>query len=305
MAAPDSTIWGKAASDYEGHEAKMGLAISIVNTASKSTVTIDVWFWSEYSVLDSRNTLYFDNEKTTATTSKGNVSIDTKVNSPGWTVNNQVLLGTYTYSYTRGSSDVTKNCAAKLDTIEAIDKNPISVTASYTIPKLSTFTIVYNANGGTGTMENTVVTYGESTNTSVCTFKRTGYTFKGWNAHRSSDNKWRYTNGADDTDAWYVEGSQPNGYSLFTYANECIVSTISSVGGDMITFYAIWEELSPQSVYIYLEDGTIYARAFIVSDVISIDNTGAVYAPTFITDTFFSISSTGITATNFIEGTPE
>lgn len=134
MAAPSSTIWGNTASNSEGHEAKIGFAITRTDSASTSTIVIDIWFWSEYSVLDKVNTLYFNNESTSATTSRGNVSIDTKVNS-AWSTSNQVLLGTYTYYFTRGSSDVTKHCAAKLSTVEAVSNNPLTVSASYVIPK--------------------------------------------------------------------------------------------------------------------------------------------------------------------------
>ena len=115
MAAPSSTIWGKTSSDNEGHEAKLGIAVSLSNTTDTSTVTIDIWFWSEYSVIDVYNTLYFDNETTTATTDRGNVEINTTVNSSGWSESNQVHLGTYTYE--RRSRDVVKNCYEQIDTV--------------------------------------------------------------------------------------------------------------------------------------------------------------------------------------------
>ena len=51
------------------------------------------------------------------------------------------------------------------------------VTASY---NANTYTIVYNANGGSGTMSNTTATYDKSASISANTFTRTGYTFAGW-----------------------------------------------------------------------------------------------------------------------------
>lgn len=45
----------------------------------------------------------------------------------------------------------------------------------------NTYTVTYNANGGTGTMAQSTVTYDSSFRTEQNTFTRTGYTFNGWN----------------------------------------------------------------------------------------------------------------------------
>lgn len=44
----------------------------------------------------------------------------------------------------------------------------------------NTYTIRYNTNGGTGTMDDTAATYGEFVTLRLCTFTRAGHTFKGW-----------------------------------------------------------------------------------------------------------------------------
>ena len=43
------------------------------------------------------------------------------------------------------------------------------------------YTIVFNANEGTGTMANQSMIYGQATNLSANTFTRSGYAFIGWN----------------------------------------------------------------------------------------------------------------------------
>ncbi|MCQ2355074.1 MAG: InlB B-repeat-containing protein, partial [Clostridia bacterium] len=106
-------------------------------------------------------------------------------------------------------------------------------------PTAKTFTARYDANGGTGTMEDTIVTYGTSTALRANTFTRTGYDFAGWYRYRTSDNKWHYSNGT--TSAWYVEGTQPDGYTKLVLSDKSKVSMTSSVDKDVCIFYAAWE----------------------------------------------------------------
>lgn len=101
------------------------------------------------------------------------------------------------------------------------------------------FTVKYNKNGGTGTMSNTSVIYGIPTALRKNTFTKTGSHFKGWTAHRNSDNKWLYNVGSST--GWYVEGSQPSGASKHIYKDGVDVLHTSSEKGDTVTFYAQWE----------------------------------------------------------------
>lgn len=71
--------------------------------------------------------------------------------------------------------------------------------------KANTYTISYNANGGSGTMASTTATYGSTTTISANTFTKTGYSFAGWttNSDGSDDGygwtnwsgTWKYVNG--------------------------------------------------------------------------------------------------------------
>lgn len=102
-----------------------------------------------------------------------------------------------------------------------------------------TYTIKYNANGGTGTMKDTTVTFGTTTKTSTSTFQRSGYYVTGWNGYRQSDDKWAYSNGS--TIAFYKKDEQPAGYSLYLYGNGCSVAKTSPYRDDVIVFYAVWD----------------------------------------------------------------
>jgi hypothetical protein len=87
-------------------------------------------------------------------------------------------------------------------------------------------------------MAPTSVTYGTPTALRTNTFVKTGYTLAGWNAYRASDNKWYYTNGSSMS--WYIEGSQPSGYTKYVYENGSSVSKTSTVDNDTVTMYAQW-----------------------------------------------------------------
>ena len=103
------------------------------------------------------------------------------------------------------------------------------------------FTMRYNANGGTGSMADTIVTYGVSTALRSNTFTRSGYTFKGWTAYRTSQKQWRYVSADGSIDGWYAEGSQPAGCTKYIYKDGTKVSATTSVADDVVQLYAQWE----------------------------------------------------------------
>jgi len=105
---------------------------------------------------------------------------------------------------------------------------------------VQTFTIQYNANGGSGTMANTTVIYGVSTALRKNTFTKAGCQIAGWNAYKSSDGTFRYVSADGSTIKWCKEGSQPSGYTKFVYADQASVSATTNVHGDTIIMYAKW-----------------------------------------------------------------
>lgn len=109
-------------------------------------------------------------------------------------------------------------------------------------------TITYDANGGTGTMEDTVYEYGQSEAVylSANAFTKTNYTFKFWHMYDSTTDKWygctddsvECSGAAENTTlGWYPESEiklyyEPHGSSWILSSN--------AHPNDMI-FYAQWE----------------------------------------------------------------
>lgn len=101
-----------------------------------------------------------------------------------------------------------------------------------------TFIFQFDANGGTGTMADQVITYGTSTKISKNTFTKEGYTFKGWRVYRTCDDKYRYTNGTSY--AWYQSGSAPKDYYYHLYKDGGSVSSTGEGTGDVVKMTAMW-----------------------------------------------------------------
>lgn len=64
-------------------------------------------------------------------------------------------------------------------------------TSSFTVtvkekPAPQTYTVAYNANGGTGSMSNTSMTVGTAKNLAANAFTRSGYTFLGWSTDKNA-----------------------------------------------------------------------------------------------------------------------
>lgn len=88
----------------------------------------------------------------------------------------------------------------------------------YAIWTTNSYTVIYNNNGGTGTMGSTVFPYGSSGNLTKNTFTRTGYGFEGWAASSGGS----------------VE-----------YADEAKLGSIGFASGTRtITLYAKWKAIS-------------------------------------------------------------
>ena len=178
MAAPSGTSWGSIVGSY----GRIGIYTSVTNQSDNKTceVNIQVWFWSKYSVSDSANSYYFNNNSSSASTLIGSIPISHTVTSgDGWSTSNQTKLGESTITYTRSTSNKTIYCAAKFSNIDRVGGAMIA-TKSYIIPKLASYTISYNANGGTGAPSSQTKQYGKTLTLSSTKPTRTNYNFKGW-----------------------------------------------------------------------------------------------------------------------------
>lgn len=200
MAAPSGIVWGSIAGGY----GRIGIYVSLSSTNTQTTRHTEIWFWSKYSIDDSTNTFYYDDNATSATTSKGSVAISTTVDSgDGWSTSNQVKLKEYDYTFDRGTSSSTRSVAAKLTDVDRVGAT-MTATTSYTIPALASYTISYNANGGSGTPSSQTKYYGKTLTLSSTKPTRSGYTFVGWGTSASDTSAdysagGSYTTNASDT----------------------------------------------------------------------------------------------------------
>ena len=117
-------------------------------------------------------------------------------------------------------------------------------TTLYAVWAAHTFVLRYDANGGSGSMSDVIVTYGINTPFSTSTFTKSGYTQVGWYKYRSSDNKWQYVASDGATKGWFVDGTQPSGYSKFVASTTSSVSEASAVQDDVVILYAVWQSSS-------------------------------------------------------------
>ena len=165
----------------------------------------------------------------------------------GWTAyrtaQNQWLYtnGTRSAWYKEGSqpSGYTKYAykpTAKLTNLTGVNKDTVILYAQWAD---KTYTIKYNANGGTGTMADVTAKYGVPTLVSPNQFTYPGKTFKGWSAYRKAQNQWLYTNGTKS--AWYKEGSQPAGYTKYVYKSTAKLTNLTGVNNDTVILYAQWK----------------------------------------------------------------
>ena len=178
MAAPSGTVWGSIYGNY----GKLGLYVTTTSDSGHVYSTVQVWFWSKYSVSDSNNTLYYDDLSTSgsATTSKGSKTISTTVSSgDGWSTSNQVLLATYTATYARAKTVSIRNIYAALANVDRVGAT-MYVNTTLTIPMLPSYKVIYNANGGSGAPAIQTKWYGYVLTLSSTKPTRTGYTFQGW-----------------------------------------------------------------------------------------------------------------------------
>lgn len=195
MAAPSGTSWASIIND----KGRIGLYVGISNTNTTTTVTIQAWFWSKFGCSDKNNDLYFNNDASSATTLIGPVTIRHSVSSgSGWSTSNQTKLLERTYSYERRSNAQTKYCAVNLKGIDAVGAQ-MTHSVSYTVPALPSYTVSYNANGGTGAPSKQTKWYGVDLTLSSTKPSRSHYSFLGWSTSSSATSA-SYSAGGSYTD---------------------------------------------------------------------------------------------------------
>lgn len=101
------------------------------------------------------------------------------------------------------------------------------------------FTIKYNANGGTGVMQDQDVTYGTQVQIAKNLFSKSGYAFDGWRVYNEAKKQWACYTNESKTLKGYTVDANCNKYGYVIYKDENIVSKTAEPG-ESIIMYAQW-----------------------------------------------------------------
>lgn len=227
MSAPSGTQWSSP-STGTAYQGRIGLYVTSSNSETQTTVTAQVWYWSQYSCQDSSNTFYFD-WGASANSALGSGSINTPSNN-GWNTANQVLIGIYSKTYNRGTSSSQGTCSARFTGIEYGGGNSYTISVNFTIPARDRHSISYNANGGTGAPSTQYYYYGYDTTLSKTIPTRTGYTFLGWSISSTATSPTYYAG-----QAW--GGTNEGNYTLYAVWERisCAIKFDASSNGGMVS----------------------------------------------------------------------
>lgn len=181
MAAPTSNItWGNIVTGSKStRKGKIGIYTGVSETSTQVTVNVELWFYSMYSIDDVNNTYTYTDPSGSVSGSK---NIDHTVDTgSGWSTSNQTKLYSKSYTYNKGSSASTKTYSGKFTGIESVGVNNVmSVSRSVTVPALSTYTVTYNANGGSGAPSAQSTTTDKNLTLSSTKPTKSGSVFQGW-----------------------------------------------------------------------------------------------------------------------------
>ena len=193
--------------------------------AQTNTSSISFESYSGYGYLITSTTNYSDRYKVSYTIGfhnssyfwRGGAYVYGYVNATGqsrqsgsFSANSKVSAGNHTirtgsFLWNKGTSSASKNVTGKV----TYNGSSRRTTQSFTIPALSSYSVSYNANGGSGAPATQTKYYGKSLALSSVVPTKKGYTFVNWNTS------------ADGTGTTYASGA--------TYT-----------GNAALTLYAIW-----------------------------------------------------------------
>ena len=209
--APSGTVWGSVVSgSNSGRKGKIGISVEVTEkTETNVKFHVEVWFWTIYSCSDGSNTLKFnagDSVTSASDVVASNKSISHKHDAgTGWSTDNQTKLYEYTSDtgYDRRHTNRTIKFYASFSGIAMLN-GTMYANNSVTIVKKASYTVSFNANGGSNAPSSQTKWYGEALTLSSTKPTRTGYTFLGWGTSSSATSvKYKaggsYTDNASDT----------------------------------------------------------------------------------------------------------
>lgn len=140
--------------------------------------------------------------------------------------------------------------------------------------RANTYTIVFNANTGSGTMSNQSMTYDTAANLTANAFTRDKYTFKGWAT--TAGGAVEYTDGQSVKNLTAADGATINLYAVWelnSYTVSFVVDgeTTSTINVNIDASATLPEEPSKEGynfVGWFYEDGTLYTNQAITADTV-------------------------------------
>ena len=140
--------------------------------------------------------------------------------------------------------------------------------------RANTYTIVFNANTGSGTMSNQSMTYDTAANLTANTFTKDKYTFKGWAT--TAGGAVEYTDGQSVKNLTATDGATINLYAVWelnSYTVSFVVDgeTTSTINVNIDASATLPEEPSKEGynfVGWFYEDGTQYTNQGITADTV-------------------------------------
>ncbi len=164
----------------------------------------------------------------------------------------------------------------------------------------TTYYIRYDANGGSGSMEETAVIYGTSTRLRANTYTRPGYTFLGWNAFRHNKSQWAYKSTSPISDTWLDASADKAGYILKTYGDGVTVAKSTSVDTDIVELYAAWGRIADGKVPQRLAQGNDFTVGGIIESttdlygvIVNIKNSDGNVVQSYSATTYDSRTTSG------------
>ena len=184
--APSGTVWGSIVTgNKDTRKGRIGLYTNVTSTDTQTTVELQVWFWTMYSCADGASILLkldIGTDITAASTTvltKKAIS-HTVANGAGWNTSNQTMLYSVTKTYSRGTAEVAYKIYAKFSGIDMLPDKTMSANTSFSVPKLASYTVSYDANGGSGAPSSQTKWHGTNLTLSSSKPTRTGYAFSKW-----------------------------------------------------------------------------------------------------------------------------
>jgi len=171
-----STLIGSSGLTYDRVRAILWYECITTNTTVTYHLAVGGHGYGAYSTSAALNTSLSCSGQTTYTTSGqgGDFSSGTNV----WL---NPTSGYRTYTFARTTSKQTKTIYFSLTSTGSTISGTSSGSLTVTIPALPTYTVKYNANGGSGAPSSQTKTYGKTLTLTSSKPTRTGYTFSKWN----------------------------------------------------------------------------------------------------------------------------